>query len=241
MIQVDSLGHLLGLAHHTLVYAGCGLSTSAGVAQTARGHRFVEPRSAAQLMSDRSRILRSEKRTEAVPGLAHFALTSLYKVWLETGLAWQSHNYALCQEGLIDGVVCLNHDGLLQKAGCPQEAVHEVHGSWFDPANPALKAGGQPRQDIWQRCLALLDKADLCVVIGTSLSGLETDLIAETASRRCGLGLVIVNLQQTRLDGEAVIKISSEADTVMERLAIKLRLRFSVPKVGCQPRFGFSR
>ena len=86
VIQVDSLGHLLSLARHTLVYAGCGLSTSAGVAQTARGHRFVEPRSAAQL-SDRSRILRSEKRTEAVPGLAHFTLTSLYKVWLETGLA----------------------------------------------------------------------------------------------------------------------------------------------------------
>ena len=95
------------------------------------------------------------------------------------------------------------------------------------------------RPDIWHKCLVLLDKADLCVVIGTSLSGLDTDLIAETASRRCGLGLVIVNLQQTRLDGEAVIKISSEADTVMERLAIKLRLRFSVPKVVCQLSFGF--
>ena len=147
----------------------------------------------------------------------------------------------MSQGGLIEGVVCLNYDGLLQKAGCPQEAVHEVHGSWFDPANPALKPGGQPRPDIWQRCLGLLDKADLCVVIGTSLSGLDTDLIAEAASRRCGLGLVIVNLQQTRLDGEAVIKISSEADTLMETLAIKLRLMFSVPKVVCQLRFGFCR
>ena len=81
ILQVDSLGHLLSLARHTLVYAGCGLSTSAGVAQTARGHRFVEPRSGGQMMSDRSRILTSEKRTEAVPGLAHFTLTSLYKVW----------------------------------------------------------------------------------------------------------------------------------------------------------------
>ena len=69
------------------------------------------------------------------------------------------------------------------------------------------------------------------MVIGTSLSGLHTDLIAETASRSCRLGLVIVGLQQTRLDGEAVIKISEEADKVMERLAKTLRLRFSVPKV----------
>ena len=53
----------------------------------------------------------------------------------------------------------------------------------------------------------------------------------ETASRSCRLGLVIVGLQQTRLDGEAVIKISAEADKVMERLAKTLRLRFSVPKV----------
>ena len=77
---MDSLAQLLTLSHHTLVYAGCGLSTSAGVAQTARGHRFVELRSGGQMMSDRSRILRSEKRTEAVPGLGHFTLTSLYKV-----------------------------------------------------------------------------------------------------------------------------------------------------------------
>ena len=75
------------------------------------------------------------------------------------------------------------------------------------------------------------DRADLCVVIGTSLSGLDTDLIAETASRGCSLGLVIVGLQQTRLDGEAIIKISAEADRLFERLAITLRLRFSVPKV----------
>ena len=151
--------------------------------------------------------------TTLVPGLGHFALTSLYK------------------EGFIDGVVCLNYDGLLQKAGCPQEAVHEVHGSWFDPTNPALRPGGQVRPDIWQKCLGLLDRADLCVVIGTSLSGIDTDLIAETASRGCSLGLVIVGLQQTRLDGEAVIKISAEADRLFERLAITLRLRFSVPKV----------
>ena len=87
------------------------------------------------------------------------------------------------------------------------------------------------RPDIWQKCLGLLDRADLCVVIGTSLSGLDTDLIAETASRGCGLGLVIAGLQQSRLDGEAGIRIFGEADRTMERLAQTLRLRFSVPKV----------
>ena len=43
------------------------------------------------------------------------------------------------------GLVCLNHDGLLQKAGCPQEGVVELYGSWFDPANPEVGSysGGQ--------------------------------------------------------------------------------------------------
>ena len=38
-------------------------------------------------MSDRSRILRSEKRTEAVPGLGHFTLSRLYKVRRPLALA----------------------------------------------------------------------------------------------------------------------------------------------------------
>ena len=49
------------------------------------------------------------------------------------------------QAGLVRGLVCLNHDGLLQKAGCPQEGVVELYGSWFDPANPEVGSysGGQ--------------------------------------------------------------------------------------------------
>ena len=45
----------------------------------------------------------------------------------------------LAKAGLVRGLVCLNHDGLLQKAGCPQEGVVEVYGSWFDPANPEVR------------------------------------------------------------------------------------------------------
>ena len=78
MIKVDGLALLLSHSSHALVYTGCGISVSVGVAQTARGQRFVEPRSGE--LSDRSALLRSEKKTEAVPGMSHFSLTSLLRV-----------------------------------------------------------------------------------------------------------------------------------------------------------------
>jgi NAD-dependent SIR2 family protein deacetylase len=38
--------------------------------------------------------------------------------------------------GFVKRVVNQNHDCLLQKAGFPQHAINEIHGSWFDPSNP---------------------------------------------------------------------------------------------------------
>ena len=48
----------------------------------------------------------------------------------------------LGREGVIHGWVQQNHDGLPQKAGFPQEKINEIHGSWFDPANPVVKYDG---------------------------------------------------------------------------------------------------
>ena len=45
---------------------------------------------------------------------------------------------ALVKAGAIHHWVQQNHDGLAQKAGCPQEAITEIHGSWFDPSNPVV-------------------------------------------------------------------------------------------------------
>ena len=57
---------------------------------------------------------------------------------LYTIYKFENSMYMLAKAGLMRGLVCLNHDGLLQKAGCPQEGVVEVYGSWFDPANPEV-------------------------------------------------------------------------------------------------------
>ena len=66
-------------------------------------------------------------------------------------------------------ILTVNHDGLLQKAGCTQDGVVELYGSWFDPANPPVKSGGTIRRDLLHSSLEEAERMDLCIVIGSSL------------------------------------------------------------------------
>ncbi|CAJ1374504.1 unnamed protein product [Effrenium voratum] len=90
----------------------------------------------------------------------------------------------LGRQGLLHGWVQQNHDGLPQKAGFPQERINEIHGSWYDPGNPVVKYSGSlhNRSYPWMREDA--ETADLCIVLGTSLGGLNADQVAtKTADR----------------------------------------------------------
>ena len=154
----------------------------------------------------------SDISTDASPTITHRAIT------------------ALKASGLVECWVQQNHDGLPQKAGYPQEDIYEVHGSWYDPSNPVVCYDGIMRGDLFSRMKKASDTADLVLVLGTSLSGLNSDQIAIDAARRScageNLGTVIVNLQQTARDGIATLRMFSETDHVftalLENLGIKL-------------------
>eukprot|EP00913_Durusdinium_trenchii_P032626 g30540.t1 len=136
----------------------------------------------------------------AKPTIAHRALVGLYR------------------QGHLKHWVQQNHDGLPQKAGFPQEALNEIHGAWFDPSNPVVPMSGTLREDLMSW---LLDKSgsfihwgppsqewetrcDLCLALGTSMVGMNSDRMAIAAAQRAkagqGLGTVIVALQQTQYD-----------------------------------------
>mmetsp|Transcript_66102 Transcript_66102/g.138068 ORF Transcript_66102/g.138068 Transcript_66102/m.138068 type:complete len:681 (+) Transcript_66102:166-2208(+) len=87
-------------------------------------------------------------------------------------------------EGLLHGWVQQNHDGLPQRAGFPQSLINEIHGSWFDPSNPVVKYSGSlhDRSYPWMRSDA--DLADLVIVLGTSLGGLNADQVATKCADR---------------------------------------------------------
>jgi len=153
------------------------------------------------------------KSTDASPTYAHYALGALFR------------------SGLLHGWVQQNHDGLPQKAGVGQEAINEIHGSWYDPSNPVVKYSGTLKGDCYPDMRAAADSADLVLVIGTTLGGLNADQVAtKTALRSCNgrewdgtkqggaLGTVIINLQQTEQDGKATLRLFGKADDVLRRL-----------------------
>jgi len=143
---------------------------------------------------------------------------------------------ALREAGLVHSWIQQNHDGLPQKAGYPQEDIVEIHGSWYDPSNPVVCYDGNLKHEYFGKMKDAADSADLVLVLGTSLSGLNSDRVAKDPARRSlhgrSLGTVIINLQQTQQDGISSLRIFSQTDKVFSALLEKL----GVPLKPC-PKF----
>jgi len=148
------------------------------------------------------------KSTDATPTFTHYALGALAKA------------------GFLHGWVQQNHDGLPQKAGFPQEAINEIHGSWYDPSNPVVKYSGTLKQEQYPWMREDARTADLVLVLGTSLGGLNADQVAirpaERSLKGAALGTVIINLQQTSEDGKATLRIFDKSDDVLRRLLAQM-------------------
>merc|ERR1719207_196451 len=124
----------------------------------------------------------------------------------------------LGQQGIIHSWVQQNHDGLPQKAGFPQENINEIHGSWYDPSNPVVKYSGSLHERAYPWMEDDAETADLVLVLGTSLGGLNADQVATKAAERSivsrsgALGTVCINLQQTEQDGIMTLRLFGKSD-----------------------------
>lgn len=142
----------------------------------------------------------------------------------------------LGRHGLVHSWVQQNHDGLPQKAGFPQELINEVHGSWFNPANPVVKYSGNLHTPCYEQMLDDASTADLVIVLGTSLGGLNADQVATRAADRSlkpskdgsgrprSLGSVCINLQQTPHDGKMTLRLFGKSDDYLGLLLSELGL-----------------
>ena len=102
-------------------------------------------------------------------------------------------------------------------------------GAWFDPSNPVVQFNQSLRGDLFERLLQSEEKADLCLCVGTSLSGMNADRVVSSTAKRYvrkgqGQGSVIINLQATPLDSVASLRVWHKADDVFARLAQRLGL-----------------
>eukprot|EP01006_Ploeotia_vitrea_P009571 TRINITY_DN2287_c0_g1_i1.p1 TRINITY_DN2287_c0_g1~~TRINITY_DN2287_c0_g1_i1.p1 ORF type:complete len:288 (+),score=42.23 TRINITY_DN2287_c0_g1_i1:65-928(+) len=222
--KVDCLAAMIKQSSAFVVYTGAGVSTAAGLgdyASKATG-------------SIAGRENSSGNRLKAQPTTAHRLLAGMEK------------------KGLLKHWINQNHDGLAQKAGYPQAKLNEIHGSWFDKKNPVVLMDDclKPANHKWLR--EWEQQADLCLAMGTSLCGMTSDCVAETTGKKglaaivalqqqsntaegeeedesgvspLGTGLVIVNLQQTKMDHLAALRIFAPCDTVMAMLAKRLGVK----------------
>ena len=135
---------------------------------------------------------------------------------------------------MVHNWIQLTTDGLAQKAGCPQMYVNDIHGSWYDPANPVVKNNGSIRGDLYERMLTDSLNTDLTLALGTCLSGTVCDIVVHSPSERSlsgsALGSIIINTQQTHLDGSATLRIFSSTDQVLRLLLASLHINLE-PRV----------
>ncbi len=198
--KLDIVVSLIQQSQQFVVYTGAGISTSSGIGDYAS-------------KANNSIVMRetSVNRLKAVPTLTHHVLVALEK------------------KNLLKHWVQQNHDGLAQRAGYPQEKLNEIHGSWFDKKNPVVLMDDKLKPDLFRWVKEWAEKSDLVLVMGSSMCGMEADIIAtRVAEREETLGLIIINLQKTPHDHLATIRIFAPCDKAMLLLAKKMNLK--IPK-----------
>ena len=227
--KVSRLAAMIQSSTACCAYTGAGLSTSAGI-----GDYASKAKKSAALAWDphTGGGPHMEHLKEAKPTAGHRVLAGLERA------------------GLLHQWVNQNHDGLDMKATFPLAKLNQIHGSWFDARNPVVAMDGAMRDDLDERLDEWAEKADLVLALGTTLSGLRADMLAErVAARARGVvdlhrarvtgaaadgggssdggymgGLVIVALTKTPLDDAASLRIYGRLDEVLGRLAARLRL-----------------
>jgi NAD-dependent SIR2 family protein deacetylase len=197
--KIKILAQLIKQSQNCVAYTGAGLSVASGLDDYAT-------KSEESISSNPHVSGERGSGFLAFPNLGHKVVAQLH--------------YA----GYVKKVINQNHDGLLQKAGLPQYAINEIHGSWFDPSNPGEFI---LRDDLIEEVVEWEKKTDLCLALGTSLSGLNSDRIAKTPAKKYpkkGFGLIIVAIQATQLDSKSTLRIFAKLNDVMRLLAQELGL-----------------
>jgi len=202
--KVKILASLLKKSKRCVAYTGAGISTASGISDYATKNTTSV---AATTTTKRHKVL---SNFDARPTLSHRVLVSMYEC------------------GYLKRWFQQNHDGLPQKAGMPQHAINEIHGSWFDPSNPVIPMTGSLRSDYFEDLLGWEQKTDLVLVLGTSVAGMNADRMARTVSEKAkrdeAIGAVMVNLQRTKMDSETSLRIYAKLDDVFKLLSEELKL-----------------
>jgi NAD-dependent SIR2 family protein deacetylase len=204
--KMKVVANLIRKSKYTIAYTGAGLSKASGI-----------PDYATKATNSIVQAPKLGSSLDALPTHAHCVVT------------------AMEQQDLVHYWVQQNHDGLPQKAGFPQEKMNEIHGAWFDPSNPVVQFSGSLRGDLFKDMEKAEKKIDLCLCLGTSLSGMNADRCANTPAEKMlkgkALGTVLINLQRTPLDDMCAVRVWAKIDDAFKILMQELGINEDVIKV----------
>ncbi len=210
--KIKVIAELIKTSKYTVAYTGAGLSKASGI-----------PDYATKATNTVVQAPKLGSSLDALPTYAHCVITAMER------------------KDLIHYYVQQNHDGLPQKSGFSQSKMNEIHGAWFDPSNPVVKFSGNLRDDLFTQMQEAEQKTDLCLCLGTSLSGMNADRMAKTPAKKMlrnqgALGTIIINLQRTPLDDKAAVRVWAKLDDafklLLKELDIDEQVIRSLPKYG---------
>ena len=212
--KVELMAQFIKQAKCCTAYTGAGLSRAAGIGDYASKAKN-------SLSGGQTKKLNSP--LDAQPTLSHKVLVALEKA------------------NLLHQYVQQNHDGIPQKAGFPQEKINEIHGAWYDPSNRVVQFDESLRHDLYEWMVQIEQETDLCLCLGTSLSGMRADDVPKSTAKKSfpknnsgtstTIGTIIINLQKTNLDSKACLRIWAPLDEVFGLLAKKLDLKMEEPNI----------
>ncbi|KAF3699231.1 NAD-dependent protein deacetylase sirtuin-6 [Channa argus] len=216
--KVETLAHLIKESKFLVVHSGAGISTSAGIPD------FRGPKGVWTLEEKGESPHFDTTFEDARPSLTHMALVGLQRA------------------GYLKYLISQNVDGLHVRSGFPRDMLSELHGNMF--VEECEKCGRQYVRDkvigvmglkptgrycdvVRSRGLRACRQADLALTLGTSMQ-IKPSGDLPLLTKRKGGKVVIVNLQSTKHDKHAYLRIHGYVDEVMKQLMELLGL--DIPK-----------
>ncbi|GAB1317011.1 protein acetyllysine N-acetyltransferase [Madurella fahalii] len=238
--KAQALADLIRKSKHFIVFTGAGVSTSAGISD------FRGPQGVWTLRAQgRDRDIKSVDTLQAIPTPTHMALVELQNRGVLKYLVSQNCDGLHRKSGILPDKISELHGNSNREycKDCGQEYIRDfravstyqtsIHDhrtgrkcalcsgplldsiiNFTEPLPPqALKSAFQHAK-----------KADLCLVLGSSLTVSPANEVPEVVGngRRRGATLAICNLQSTPLDGLAAWRVRARTDELMVRVMEKL-------------------
>ncbi|KAL9641751.1 hypothetical protein ABK040_007428 [Willaertia magna] len=237
-LKVKELAQLINTSKYVVLYTGAGISTSAGIPDF-RGPKGVWT---LQEKGISRKTLKSNPYIK-IPTPTHMAISLLYKFNKIHYITSQNVDGLHIKSGLLRKDMSELHGNTNVEIckHCNKEYIRDFrcrnakdvndhktnrkcdtcHNDLFDTI---INFGEELPKDQFERALENAQKADLAIVIGTSLRVSPACDLPELCKYKKKGKLVIINLQHTPKDIYSDIRIYAKTDKVIEKLMKELNL-----------------